>query len=484
MCRCSKKRWMKLTAIVLALTVQTGKNIAYAQEEPSTETMAQQLQLYEEGTGFYIPYMEGRARLYDSHGNFCSILSLYDNFFFIPTIDLNSVLVREESDRDCAYRVRDGKVIYEAAHESKEILALKDSFLVYDPHTGLMELYDNEGKIFYSGPEKFPEGAEIYHSVEHLTQGCLIDCHSRNYTTCPFSSSYYLYVDDETHQTTRLDKDVFGSSSYDLINFGTNILVRGDSEDSEDSWSLKLLDLEGNCIYDNIEDYGDRIFSPRDFYCPLDADHIYIRDGETYLELNEQLEVTDEITFPGNTEPEMSYENYYVGAAYQSLNWQICAGSVAYNDERRVPYVEEAGGIRVYAPEENFFIPVPENFRVESVNHSLAILRSDMPEYSDYYFVINYRTGEYVYNDPDKPAEWKKGNAELNKDYCLISFYDNGISSYSVLDNEGTLSFSADSPVRCMASCDSYLYMSRGPYCGFIDTEGNWVFKILREYSD
>lgn len=471
----NKKAGKLIITLCLLLTFQVIASV-FDIQNIQAETNVEQPQLCKEETGFILPYGEGRVRLYDCYGNFCSIVSEYDSFFYIPTIHLDRVMIREERDYSLAYRVKDGRVLYKADTENQEIQALKNSFFVFDKQTGKTDFYDNEGTLLYSYIENFPAGMEMKHYVEDTSNASFIEIVPANSEEV-FTSSYYLYVSDDHQVFKLLDKEIFGNEIYELKSFGKNILV---TDNTVTPLRTRLLNTDGQCMYDNVESYGSDLAGDffKEYYCPQ-VNWICINNGQIFEKLNPDLEVIDEISFPDNSTPELSGD-YYIGASYKSMDYQVCDGVILYNN-KSAPYTKTEEGIQVYTSDGSVFIPVPEHFIVEKANEYLVLLYSDLQGWNNYYMLMNYRTGEYLFNNPSYVSENKDAQIHLRKNYCVIQDFSD--RSYSILNSQGELCYQEKS-VYCSEFSDEYIYMNRGPYYGFVDIYGNWVFKTYQNFGD
>ena len=292
-----------------------------------------------------------------------------------------------------------------------------------------------------------------------------------------------LYGSDREKQELTALKNAFlvydiQSGQLDLSSFGQYLLIRNQREDRSD-WTL--MDAEGNRIYDSVAGVSSERVNPYSLVYDMEnTDAIFIRTDGYVQKLNKQLELVDEIFFPENTDCELNM-GYYVGAAHKSLDNQICRGVISYNNEECVPYVDAEGGINVYTPEGICYIKLQEDEIPEALNDTFVELALVSADDENVDILLNYRTGQYLYNGPDSRGTTGPLSITLKKNYCLIQ---NGNKSvYSILNSDGELCYQGH-PWRCIPTGNQYLYMVRGPYGGFVDVYGNWIFKTLMEFGD
>lgn len=349
--------------------------------------------------------------------------------------------------------------------------------LAVSNQNGSFQLYDNKGKLKYSREEAYWDEPDdgmgnIFSTDSGMVFGPVRYFSEKAFTPCP-----PVWISTDGTQIRELDASVFANAfvNWSLSAFEDYLFV----SDFENGIGT-IYDLDGTPVMDQVLStllpYNYTVYTHSEPYVPQwlirdNKEHMEVYD--TSLSLHGYLPVSDD-HYP------ICSDHYVAGIAYPELDYLPCAGFVRYNGNIWLPYARTQEGC----------IILKEN--KELVHFTLAPYESPV-SFNDFYRVSEYvdasdnyhsrliyrKTGETL-----KEYSWTDNASttfELGKDSCMIyesDFLTPSLSKTTVLGPEGTPTYQ-DTSINCFPWSNGNLLLSRGPYRGIADSNGEWILRSL-----
>ena len=232
----------------------------------------------------------------------------------------------------------------------------------------------------------------------------------------------------------------------------------------DDNGYYALYDTNGNVAMKNVTPLfcGDRIYLDESGLRVVKYDY-FLADGQVF---NARLEKVEDGTLDkdGRVIPGV---NYYVGdISCNALNF-LSVDSLGYSDEYlpNIAVGSASDKTAVWAPWGECVISGVEA-SVMGANPGYVILTDGN--------IYSFTTGEYITKE--------KYGYQMTDEYLML--YEDSLNYWHtwffIMDNNGNVRYG--STVNKAQACDGGLFLlSRGPYIGIADLNGDWVIKTLND---
>lgn len=235
-------------------------------------------------------------------------------------------------------------------------------------------------------------------------------------------------------------------------------LVIIEKQNDNDRFYSDLMDLSGNVLVGNVEVIGFSNSMATSFF------DYYLKDGIAY-DANLKLVPDDTLTSDGRLIPGVIY---HVEGIPCSVCENFCRQGVGLIN---VAYGKYGDNIAIKTEWGQCVIKGTKAALMD-VNSTFVLL--------DDFSVYSFETGEYLFDARLENINFDPSYCLLTEDYIIVNFYsyDNNESCSYVIDKYGNLRYYSEKNY-IEATDGPYLFMTRGPYVGLTDLNGDWILKTL-----